>query len=237
MTDETALLRALVTNPDDITARLVYLDCLDELGRDPDFTSFARADIARVAAGAPDVLAESFVDLRERNFWPDFWAMRSPTVFLGWSRLHSATVGRDVAVLVSAGFVEGLAIPMRSFDAAAPLFAAHPVRAVRFWDKKPVTREDIGGRRSTPSWHLTRQDGYTDGAAAALPGWAMDRLAAHPKCEDWIRVYDGTPGGRFTAVWFATDAVAMDALSEAAVDEGRHCAGLPPVVRGTAGAT
>src|SRR5581483_11308551 len=118
MTDQQALLAAILAQPDDDTPRLVYADWLDENGQ-PDRAAFVRAQIEAARAEPYSKQARAAEKragaIREKR--RHTWAAPLPGTYdIDFER----------------GFIGHITAGTFGFrEAAAGLFAAHPIRSLR----------------------------------------------------------------------------------------------------------
>lgn len=219
MTDLEALHWAVLTDPADDTARLVYADALEEAD-DPGRARFIRREVAN---GMPvDVFvvgkAAEYPYLTESGDAATV-EIAPPVPGVSWG--------------VRRGFAEEVYLRAEAFtdDLARDLFSQHPITAVRVLDREPI--RDPEGTYSWYTWYRVVSLG--EPAAALLPvPWAVRMFQL--QLVGWNRT-DKTPsdapGGhtdgyvlRFRS---PTRKAAHDALSDALVDIGRRLAGLPPL--------
>ena len=189
MTDDEALVRAVVAHPDDDTPRLVYADWLEETGR-PDRAAFVRAqvDAARAEPWTParrraTAAAARLLD-RHRDDWHPAWA--------GGMRVEYAR-----------GFVERVVVDPDVFPVVADtVFANAPVRALGF--RRNYTIEEPGFRPPTlapalavpglrqlvrlelDSLALTPEDAYALGDCPHLAGLRELSLRNNAVPPSWV---------------------------------------------------
>ena len=165
MTDQDALLRAVIENPDDDTPRLVYADWLEENGQ-PERAEFirlqielavARREVAAVSTAVPDRVAE----LYDRH--GDGWRQPFP------DPLHRCCFERGFIVQA------GLNAPQAA-DVLARLPRVSPVGLVRFlraWTElgpSSVPEDEDDGRLTIPMLDPTTVPARPTEALAGLRG-------------------------------------------------------------------
>ncbi|HEX5273253.1 MAG TPA: TIGR02996 domain-containing protein, partial [Gemmataceae bacterium] len=157
MTDEEALLRAVIADPDDDAPRLIYADWLDEQGK-ADRAEFIRVQCALQAAPPGDPRRPAWLDrevalLNDRE---DEWLGRLRWLFYLWAFRR--------------GFLEEVTLKAPTFlDNAAALFRAAPVRLVRLLKTDGVVDRlaNCPQLRRVAALHLTG-NGIGDPGATAL---------------------------------------------------------------------
>ncbi len=202
-TDDAALLlRAILTDPVDLTARLVYADCIEERG-EPD-----RAEFIRLQVGG----CEDVTDKQETLLFRSIGDVR---LLLLRGRERVIELAEDtVAVRLAHGFVSSLTLPTAAFLAhAAALFAAHPITAVTLTDKACAETENEWG------WYKTPQDptAYLALARHVLPAELWHHLAQSP--DETFKSWK----------FYGDTGFALADLSRACVAHGRNLASLPPL--------
>lgn len=241
MTTRDALIRAILREPADDVARLVFADYLDEHD-EPARAEFVRVqvELARLPKGNPGI--RSRLASHEAALWERFHEDWCEPVFLSlgielvpskcpspyrWD--NTATLGRtaagrahpsgktaDVNVVkfqFTRGFVSQIELPLASFmEHGRGIFAAHPVVSVLFTDRSPF------GLSGTSEWVWTF---YPDGQcySEVLPRDFYVPLAAHPL----------NRGGRDKHPHFLSKEQAILAAGECAVNLGRAMNDLPPL--------
>jgi uncharacterized protein (TIGR02996 family) len=117
MTDEAALLQAIIAEPDDDAPRLVYADWLEEHGR-PERGEFIRlqCDEARLPSDDPRRAGLATRLRRLQAVHERDWVEPYRSHLQGWA-FHR-------------GFIERVSAGARQFLTAAPPFAAWPIRHV-----------------------------------------------------------------------------------------------------------
>ncbi len=120
--DEKALLRAIFENPDDDAPRLIYADCIQELGRD------AEAERIRDAVANPDRTSQVIIPLpssRKRRL-SELWESPSNQMF------------NVINGYFNRGFLDAITVDhddfMNNFEV---LFKNYPIRKVRIIDRRP----------------------------------------------------------------------------------------------------
>lgn len=234
------LLRAILADPADDTARLAYSDALEEEGQDE------RAEFVRVQVGLerdwpslyqqpketrgcfPTGPADEWgecaalqareLDLYKRLgpaplFGPAWWGLPPSLLHLG-SRPTPDPADKWGVYTLRRGFVAEVSCPAAAFvEHAAALFAAHPVERVTLTDRKPGVRFLLSNGFDNGGWIWGRASDYSPTPAAwphHLPKPLWEVMAAR-----------GAEGP------FADQQLALDALARVCVAYGRHLAGLP----------
>lgn len=208
MSDRDALLRTILADPADDTARLVYADWLEENGEE-ERGHYIRFGLdygyhrGMESDGSTGNEWERAVDVWPPIDWPD----SMHTIF----RLTPED-RRGVSWVWRRGFVESVSLPLAEFRTQVPnLFAAHPVTDVRLNDREPL------GIRGVPS------------VAWLVDGFGPDRSML-PR-ELFHELGEGILGNDNSTMLmsFPTRQAAMDALSRACVAWARDLVGLPPL--------
>lgn len=229
---QSQLLRAILLDPADDTARLVYADWLEENGE------AARAEFIRVQCQLakwscnfkqtkeqPGWFHDCGTDergywlcqplrSRERELW-DYWPnwVRSLPLIPFHNHHEFNTVAKGhMAVVWERGFIASVVLLLAEFeDHAASIFAAHPVTSVRLSDRQ--TYSNTG-----PTWY--RRGRTTPSALvperAEIPRSLFNLLPEYDRGVDRWKTY-------------SSDESAHAALSAACVQWGRELAGLPPL--------
>lgn len=233
--DERAIRRAVLVNPFDLTARLVYADWLEEHDR-ADFAAFIRASV-RVYQINSDLVGSRFDNDPEtaREFH------ESLTGSSGRWEVHLADVARTVVgvskremtnLRTEAGFVcAWKTLGWRTFFKYAPcLFDVQPIIDVAFYDVQVAWV-----RRGDPIYDMAEG---TLLYVAALAPHRTARLDARHRVNGQVfgwfyrELKDPLEGVWVTAagVLRGDDAQSVKTrLSRAAVDCGRAMVGLPPI--------
>jgi uncharacterized protein (TIGR02996 family) len=146
MTDREALLRAVAANPDDDTPRLIYADCLDEIGGE---ANVARARFIRLqidihrtpaASGGTEAFEQKVTEAGALAAqFGKLWLEELPL----WAKATPARWGLD-GNLFSRGFVERVLVLPGSFNS----------RWDSFLDTTPVTRGAV--RKAQPTHRHTQ---------------------------------------------------------------------------------
>ena len=211
MTDHNALIRTVLSNPEDDAPRLIYADWLEEHGRVED-AEFIRVQIELARRGFGGPLRENEEgDFRyPRDMEP--LITRQTQLWLGGFGLPDLPDGlinlampygspQSENLLVRRGFVErAMVSSTRFFKVAAPLFAQQPVTQVCLWGLQPSSI------RSGFGW------------VHDFGGGRYDQIPD----ELWGFVYGDDIADRI----FPTAEAALAALSQACVRYGRAQAGL-----------
>lgn len=235
------LLRAILTDPADDHARLVYADYLDEVaGRHTERAEFIRVQVE--LAGLPTCDAEGGIycsrcqlptgygryakrcrgavcRLRMREYYTSRrylvwdWCRSIPAG--SWNKYHR-------------GFVESVTCTVADFMRnARALFLQHPIIRVTLTDRQPDLF-DLSDGAASRVWNRQDTAPLTD-ADSLLPRELYDTL---PEDNSVADVFGPVGPGE----WFCRDtAHALDALSEACVRYGRQEAGLPDLTRAQVG--
>ena len=217
MDTQQALLRAILLNPADDVARLVYADWLQENG-DEEYAEFIRVsvEIATLCQANRNGLGTHESGIRQSELFTRE-AVLSRTVYprhmypvFDWLKAVGIDYGN--CVFNRGDFLAGVSCTLSQFmEHAKSLFSAHPVTAVILADRHPHDWTDDFEipNRGVFSW-------YTDSifAAASLPFEVMGRRGEsdHNTREE-----------------------ALDWLSARCVAYGRYLAGLPPLPGTAAG--
>lgn len=121
--DEKALLRAIFENPDDDAVRLIYADCIQELGRD------AEAERIRDAVAHPNRSTTLYLTVYKKHN-PIRWDVYDVTDMM-------ATIEHCMAY-ARRGFIDEIRIKHDDFmDNFERIFAQFPIRVVRITDRDP----------------------------------------------------------------------------------------------------
>ncbi|MBN9120056.1 MAG: TIGR02996 domain-containing protein [Planctomycetes bacterium] len=185
MNDRDALLRAILVQPDDDTARLVYADWLDEYG-DPD--DRLRAEQIRVQVEFAAALGDGLP-----------W--RHPTL-------------ADVTGTVRRGFVAEIDLPTDLYlDRGAELFRTYPITTVHLAGRAPF-RVDTSTDRPDRVFLWSFGSDPTLPGGCQLPESFREPLTRHPLGRRFARGGDrervacgfGSPG----LAWLAASEVAVD---------------------------
>lgn len=219
-TEESALLRAVLLDPEDDTPRLVYADWLEEHGQgDRSHLIQMQCDGRKVPLAVSDF----------RRWFKPWWGNGTP-FSVSAAKGRCRAVVRDAvgfgggvrrapppSIGVRRGFTEELVMPCGDFMRMADfLFQRHPIKQVVLTDREPAASflHPDGFRW----WFATDED---NGAAVAVLGadlyLVLDKMfrGANSQSED--------------SPYFPTREAAIDALSAACVAYGRSLAGLPPL--------
>ena len=205
MSDEQALLRAVLETPFDDAPRLVYADWLDEHAQ-PERAAFIRlqcehARLMKVHPRSSESLewkaqCEAILDgpspasVPFRKLWAD-------PIDPQWGDRYFFRRGFVSQVSVTAG---------RLVRLAGRLFAEHPITRVHLSDKRP---NEAGG----PGWAWCWGAAYLQNSPDVIP----DPI--------WELLWREFPPG--FGVEYGSEEEALDALSRAYVRYGRQLAGLP----------
>ncbi len=232
----TALLRGTLVDPADITARLVYADCLSEndqheraeLIRVQVELSRTNPAILEMVRGIPkrewdapeysrvkellnreDELLDSLIVSPDDPTWRNGFARNV------WLGVYGENVGHIQRVYTN-GFVSRVSLPTSLFLAhAATLFAAHPITSVTLTDREPAS-----GGTVTGSNH-----GWWRATLAIIEADGQDRDLIPARLWEFI---SSTIAPSFWKC-FPTRSLALSALSLACVNYGRQLADLPPL--------
>lgn len=182
-TDESALLRAVLTNPEANLPRLVYADWLDDHGQ-PDRAEFIRLQCEIASHPSPPPLFAR----REHELWNNLaqdaaltadWLLLGPEQYL--LRAGRLQQGQPYGIC-RRGFVDEVCLPLAIFlDRAADLFARMPVTHVVMIDFRPW---QVVTRRSVCRWSPTivRALGHPPGLASDFPDATAALTALSAAC-------------------------------------------------------
>jgi uncharacterized protein (TIGR02996 family) len=226
-----AMLRAVLIDPADDTARLAYADCLEERGEE---ASAARAGYIRGSVHSPEPRHPSphrFTSGELPN--PDLSHYPTVTDITGlkaWEGYDQPHAGR----WYHRGFVWRVAMPVTVFMRAADvLFRHHPIVEVELYDRGPNTvlaaSDQEGHGAWWYMWDLCELSDITPGTP--LPGYLpRDLWAGPPVCRKAeFLPHQPTNVTVWNAERFPTVQLANLALSRRCVNYGRELAGLPPL--------
>lgn len=232
MTDQAALLAAILHKPEDNAPRLVYADHLDERG------DHARAEFIRVQIGlhaGPDGYPREidvpeagrlrwrgrvlWLAKRERDLWAAHWPVWGLEVPGPWTP-HGVD---GTAVLLSApdnsttarvefrrGFVASIRLDTAAFlAAAAGLFRGQPVTEVRLTDKRPRAITSFDPEHPLFRWDMDHDDPLLRDAPGRVPMCLWNLMSG---------------GGSEFGYDYATEREALNDLGQAAVAYGRSVA-------------
>ena len=208
MNDDHALLRAVLEDPSDLAARLVYADFLEEKGTPADI---CRAEFIRLQC--------SDADVRDRTSeligacWRHWTAaipgqVGEPVFGPSWAQpdVMLPLRGGFARFTYRRGFVEiAMLSPADILEQAAALFSREPVVEVYFYAKPPLRVDE------RYEWVEEEAGGSV---AGAVPRVLFRRLL-------WGRLIDGTRRS------YPSIDAAMSDLSQVCVAHGREAAGLP----------
>lgn len=212
MDEKTALLRAILENPDDDTVRLVYADFLEERG-EGERAEFIRVQCALASRKAwewSDRHVATLYDREQELLYAHGTKFGLPSSF-AWI-LAREVKGRQTVpfAFISRGFVSAIMLTQADFLKHAPaIFQSQPVTQVTLSDREPMRGTD--GRYSW--WE--QQDGGDD---------SMTRHELHPDI-----FYADYQRGGFTFEMFDSSDSAGVWHSDQCVRFGRSLAGLPPL--------
>lgn len=209
------LLRAVLCDPGDDTARLAFADYQEEHGGEGWaylIRQWGQPTVCPVGASA-DVC-----------FYPGPAAGTHYTVQL-------ATGSRGVQYVVRRGFVDEVRLPAAAFteDFARELFARHPVTRVVLTDREP--QQWLPEIRGLPPGCANRWFWNVRGPDSSVPGYPH----YVPRGVQWSAVWLRAKWYCDTPTYDTADA-ANAALSDACVAWGRSLAGLPPLPHASGGA-
>lgn len=206
--ERTALLRAILEQPDCDTVRGAFADWLDENG-ESERAEFIRAQISAANGTVLESLklwtllhgSEWFADLCSvMGFESRHWGVRPD------ESVHYEHKNCSGEFFVRRGFVSEIALPCADFMAhAADIFAAHPVTSVKLTDKEPHQMND----EAFYWWQY--------------PNDNNELVTELPK-----ELHIGIRGGGELNKTFTSLAGANNALSLVCVSYGRSLASLPP---------
>lgn len=154
---DTALIRAILSDPDDDTARLAYADWLDENGQDAARAEFIRVqvELARLDSSDPrrDALEDRENELLRAH--EAHWLGDIPTRFIGWR--------------FERGFLAELASDTKAFrEAGSAAFDRHPITRIRVEQPK--------GQGSGPVKRLAAADWLTRVRELGLDNWSLSAV-------------------------------------------------------------
>lgn len=209
------LRRTILEHPFQDEPRLIYADALSETGRPEDWD---RADAIREHVARPDLVMSCLGDASVGMTCPSYTAELKPSAYgcpvcerfeadgMPWDFL-----GEDRYV-ARRGFVSDLVGPLDRILAELGLWAIHPVIGVTVTDK-------------TPSYY---------GVAKVYTWWREEGMRIRPYRSSipgiiWHRLRP-TVAKSGNECDYRSEAEAYIDLSRAIVAEGRHLAGLPPIV-------
>jgi len=205
------LLRAILADPADDTARLAYSDALEEEGQDR-LANFVRRQMVGEPVTPALMALIPFEGILE--------CQPHQTVRVAEARQATVTAPSGAALVWRRGFVVEVSCTAADFvEHAAALFSAHPVERVTLTDKRPCR----AGMTDMPEWTWFVEDVASDPIdepiEARLPGCLFDMLDRR----------DAFSWSRPLVSWvpYRTRQSALDALSRACVAYGRRLAGLP----------
>lgn len=245
MDTQQALLRAILLNPDDDTARLVYADWLQENGHG-ERAWYIRHQVAAEDVRPPTIdcereyaLAEKHINdwfhLRElsgrkHNRHLNDWHLadyRWPMLRIRPAGYPRGYFGHFCSQLeLRRGFIQALHCTFKSYCLCVPfLFDRHPIEHVEIVNLSPG-RELVGGR-TLPVW-CEWSEGLGDWNRG-VPAFIFSVM--HGARSRSVSVHRN--GLNFLA--FESDEDARKSLSDACVAYGRSLAGLPPLPGTAAG--
>lgn len=209
------LLRAVLCDPGDDTARLAFADYQEEHGGEGWaylIRQWGQPTVCPVGASA-DVC-----------FYPGPAAGTHYTVKLAEGRV-------GVQYVVRRGFVDEIRCPAAAFteDFARELFARHPVTRVVLTDREP--QQWLPEIRGLPPGCANRWFWSVRGPDSSVPGYPH----YVPRGVQWSAVWLRAKWYCDTPTYDTADA-ANAALSDACVAWGRSLAGLPPLPHASGGA-
>ena len=209
------LLRAVLCDPGDDTARLAFADYQEEHGGEGWaylIRQWGQPTVCPVGASA-DVC-----------FYPGPAAGTHYTVKLAEGRV-------GVQYVVRRGFVDEVRLPAAAFteDFARELFARHPVTRVVLTDREP--QQWLPEIRGLPPGCANRWFWNVRGPDSSVPGYPH----YVPRGVQWSAVWLRAKWYCDTPTYDTADA-ANAALSDACVAWGRSLAGLPPLPHTSGGA-
>ena len=213
LTDEQALIRAIVVEPRNILPRLVYADWLDDHDR-PDEAALVRRPGPPLGSGR--AAAGKLLRSRLRGFPP---AGRAVIVAAGDDIAFDFRSVRRPAVAVRHGFAEVVVCSLFSWRMYGPgLVSRHPIRAVRLCGKEPSPRwADSSGEWY---WQMSRSRG--SGFLHPVIFYGLDERSG--------RLQGGRVGSRGIVTFnYPTRLVALAAVSDPLVSDARRRAGLPEI--------
>lgn len=234
MTDGELLLRGVLEEPADDTARLVYADWLDENG-EPERAEFVRVQVELSNRGYPGPLSHRAAAIAIADV-----AKLEPLVGRSVAILYSHVADwlGDPFILIdpqyvrdwswSRGFLVHIEIPFSDFmEHAEAIFAAHPITSVRLVDKyadedNSDSDEFIGRLGQSFDWRMS--DHYRETSEPnVLPREFLDIMANMYPRRASVR---GQDPRYFES---RTQEDAREVLSQVAVQIGRKRAGLKPL--------
>ena len=211
------LLRAVLCDPGDDTARLAFADYQEEHGGEGWaylIRQWGQPTVCPVGASA-DVC-----------FYPGPAAGTHYTVKLAEGRV-------GVQYVVRRGFVDEVRLPAAAFteDFARELFGRHPVTRVVLTDKQPHETGRPVTDNEYPGWMWCCDPTM----ALATDQWGIPRYL-FDQLADSILMAFGTEWGARPSKFYAAADDGLAALSDACVAWGRSLAGLPPLPHASGGA-
>ena len=199
MTTGTDLLNAILDNPDDLDARLIYADWLDEHGYD-DRANFIRCQIEGKTVSVPLTMAKDAEGLLRCQ------AHETVRMAHPGSAIVVNRAGDSLAW--ERGFIKTIFCPWRVWLLHGPSLACgHPVEQVVISNKRPVAMANVpGSGGSLFVWFLLSEFGK---GAMVKPAF---QFLPHSSIENWS--LENT--GHFRR-YYATVDKAMAALSHAVI--------------------
>ena len=224
------LLRAVLCDPGDDTARLAFADWLDENGDE------RRAGFVRdCVANWPVIhdLRDELHSLRPAGMTVSGFGKQDdgdgerPC----WRFGVPGGIGESVSLVFDRGFVDEVRLPAAAFteDFARELFARHPVTRVVLTDREP--QQWLPEIRGLPPGCANRWFWNVRGPDPSVPGYPH----YVPRGVQWSAVWLRAKWYCDTPTYDTADA-ANAALSDACVAWGRSLAGLPPLPHASGGA-
>lgn len=210
------LLRAILADPADDTARLAYSDALEEEGQDR-LANFVRRQMVGEPVTPALMALIPFEGILE--------CQPHQTVRVAEARQATVTAPSGAALVWRRGFVVEVSCTAADFIRhAAALFAAHPVERVTLTDREP---DEYG---QLYWWTNCYRGGMGYEAASDLPDCIYLLLSSVvPKYPSPAGLRGGSSiyDMRRRGTGFATREAALDALVRTCVAYGRRLAGLP----------
>lgn len=173
MTDREALLRAVATNPDDDTPRLIYADCLQELSGDANAARarFIRSQIVahREPRGSATAGESPEIDALVAQYGPAWLGELPP-----WVRLDR-NPQTAVAKTFSRGFAEQVEVHLKDLPSGwQTVFDTHPIRTLRV---RSGSTDELARFFATPALARLRALAFT---TKEFGNTLIERMVASP---------------------------------------------------------
>ena len=164
MTDGEALLRAVLANPADDTARLVYADFLQENGHEPT-AKFIRFQIEGKAPAIPPLAhlldVEPLMGQPHQLFRRGFQGRAEVSKLKPRVRPLDDNPDGQIVLTYRRGFIDEVEMDHAEFGwSAGLLFRRHPIRSVWFWTDATEYALGLNGRAGNWTFDLARIPEY-----------------------------------------------------------------------------